>query len=159
MKITIYDLLGMVKDGKAPKNARIRYFDRNNDYYDECNLKENEIINRLHFGNIELNDKVEILENTNEITAEQMMMATDTLNKLKPTAIEAAKNWNKMAEAIKNNFNILEEKKKLPEKEKIYKIDVDLPYESLIVWQQANNKIFERQINALIDYFESKGDK
>ena len=62
MKITIYELLGMVKDDKVPKNARIRYFDRNNDYYDECNLKENEIINRLHYGNIELNDEVEILD-------------------------------------------------------------------------------------------------
>ena len=62
MKITMYELLGMVKDGKAPKNARIRYFDRNNDYYDECNLKENEIINRLHYRDIELNDEVEILE-------------------------------------------------------------------------------------------------
>ena len=58
----MYELLGMVKDGKAPKNARIRYFDRNNDYYDECNLKENEIINRLHYRDIELNDEVEILE-------------------------------------------------------------------------------------------------
>ena len=46
------------------KNKRIRYFDKNNDYYDECPLKEQEIIYRLYYDNIRLNDEVEIIEDT-----------------------------------------------------------------------------------------------
>ncbi len=62
---------------------------------------------------------------------------------------------------LNDEVEILEEEKKIPEKEKIYKIEDDLPYESLIVWQRANNKIFEKQINEIIDYLDylkSKGE-
>ena len=63
---------------------------------------------------------------------------------------------------LNTEVEILEEEKKIPEKEKIYKIEDDLPYESLIAWQRANNKIFEKQINEIIDYLhylKSKGDE
>ena len=70
MKISIYDLLGMVKDGKAPKRIRIRtaggvyekefYFDGNiymyKDKYEEYAMTDDISIEMF------LNDEVEILD-------------------------------------------------------------------------------------------------
>lgn len=122
--ITMYELLGMVKDGKAPKRIRIRSA---GGVYDK----------EFYFdGNIYMyKDEYEEYAMTDDISIEM---------------------------SLNDEVEILEEEKKIPEKEKIYKIEDDLPYESLIVWQRANNKIFEKQINEIIDYLDylkSKGDK
>ena len=154
MKITIYELLGLVKDGKAP--SKIKYnsmiFEYNNNYY----RSENGFILEDYCElTISLNDEVEILEDTNEITAEQIMMATDTLNRLKPTIIETTINWNKAVEAIKNNFSTLKdtpkEEKKIPEKLST------ISYKNrntISIWNEHRDKI-----NEIIDCLKSKGDE
>ena len=115
-----------------------------------------------------LNDEVEILEDTNEITAEQIMMATDTLNRLKPTIIEATINWNKVAETIKNNFSTLKdtpkEEKKIPEK---IKIEQDTPSSNYYIRNEngtkcgltKHSKMIVETLNQVIDYLKSKGDE
>lgn len=63
MKITIYELLGMVKDGKAPKKIRYNYTlyefnDKKGNYYED----ENCSINWDYVSLYCLNDEVEILD-------------------------------------------------------------------------------------------------
>lgn len=83
MKITMYDLLGMVKDGKAPK--RICFL---NHYYiwrenDEDYQKEDGL---MLFGNIKinyiLNSEVEILEEEKEIPEKLEYEVSDENGKL-----------------------------------------------------------------------------
>lgn len=62
MKITMYELLGMVKDGKAPK--KVKYCDEiftfNND---DCNFLYKYQVGKCQlFGCCKLNDTVEILD-------------------------------------------------------------------------------------------------
>ena len=70
MKITFYELLGLVKDGKAPKkikcgNVELEYSEENEDYFQYYGqgLFEYKFSNCLNF----LNDEVEILEETKKI--------------------------------------------------------------------------------------------
>ena len=70
MKITFYELLGLVKDGKAPKkikfgNIELEYDEKNEDYYSYYGggLFEHKFGNCKNF----LNDEVEILEETKKI--------------------------------------------------------------------------------------------
>jgi len=77
-------------------------------------------------------------------------MAIDTLNRLKPTIIEANRSWNKVAEEIKK----AREEKKIPEK---------LPFESGKI---SDNEFLAKYIthnrnaiNEIIDYLKSKGDE
>ena len=70
MKIDIYTLLGLVKDGKAPKkikynNIELEYSEENEDYYSYYGggLFEHKFENCKNF----LNDEVEILEETKNI--------------------------------------------------------------------------------------------
>ena len=70
MKIDIYTLLGLVKDGKAPKkikygNIELEYSEENEDYFQYYGqgLFEYKFSNCLNF----LNDEVEILEETKKI--------------------------------------------------------------------------------------------
>ena len=66
MKITIYELLGMIKDGKAPK--LIKYdniiWEYDGDYYSS---KNNTILEEYCNLTISLNDEVEILEEEKKI--------------------------------------------------------------------------------------------
>lgn len=69
MKITMYELLGLVKDGKAPKkiiynNIKLEYSEENEDYfryYGQCLFKF-KFSNCLTF----LNDEIEIIEEDKE---------------------------------------------------------------------------------------------
>ena len=88
MKITIYELLGMIKDGKAPK--RIRFL---NHYYiwkenDEDYQKEDGL---MLFGNIKinyiLNSEVETLEEKKKIP-----------EKLIPTSLKGIDNLDEKIE-------------------------------------------------------------
>ena len=70
MKITIYELLALVKDGKAPKkikynNIELEYDEKNEDYYSYYGggLFEFKFSNCLNF----LNDGVEIIEEPKKI--------------------------------------------------------------------------------------------
>ena len=70
MKITIYELLGLVKDGKAPKeikigNIKLKYNEECEDYY----LYYGKGLFEYKFGNCKnfLNDEVEIIEEPKKI--------------------------------------------------------------------------------------------
>ena len=70
MKITIYELLGLVKDGKAPKkikyaNKQLDYDYENKDYYSYFD----NVLFAYRFGNCVdfLNDEVEIIEEPKKI--------------------------------------------------------------------------------------------
>ena len=70
MKITIYELLGLVKDGKAPKkikfgNIELEYDEKCEDYYRYYGggLFEHKFGNCINF----LNDEVTIIEETKKI--------------------------------------------------------------------------------------------
>lgn len=70
MKITMYELLGLVKDGKAPKkivcnNIELEYDEDTNDYYPYYDkyLFEFKFANCVDF----LNDEVEIVEEDKKI--------------------------------------------------------------------------------------------
>ena len=66
MKVTIYELLGMVKDGKAPK--KIKYNDTEYYLYDRKSYLKTD--NSRFFDSIyfkELNDEVEIIEEEKKI--------------------------------------------------------------------------------------------
>lgn len=70
MKITLYELLGLVKDGKAPKkikynNIELGYDEKCEDYYSYYGqgLFEHKFGNYKNF----LNDGVEIIEETKKI--------------------------------------------------------------------------------------------
>ena len=70
MKITFYELLGLVKDGKAPKkikfgNIELEYSEENEDYYSYYGGG----LFEFKFGNCKnfLNDVVEIIEEPKKI--------------------------------------------------------------------------------------------
>lgn len=65
MKITIYELLGRVKDGKAPKKIKYKYKKYN---FDDYGIYTKKIIKDLLFEcDNNLNDEVEILEEEKKI--------------------------------------------------------------------------------------------
>ena len=66
MKITIYELLGMVKDGKAPKEIKYdgMIWEYDGDYY---STRNNLILEEYTNLSTSLNDKVEILEEEKKI--------------------------------------------------------------------------------------------
>lgn len=69
MKITMYELLGLVKDGKAPKKIKYEYSiyeltPEKNDYY--CKNEMRWFANEINCLGV-LNDYVEILEEPNKI--------------------------------------------------------------------------------------------
>lgn len=68
MKITVYELLGMVKD-ESVGYKYIKYFDRVNEKDDIMLACAEYIIYKLDNSNIELNDIVEILEEPKGIPA------------------------------------------------------------------------------------------
>ena len=130
MKITIYELLGMIKDGKAPKKVKYRemiyhicyeYGDYESDIeeYRYADTKEHYYL----FEGIDmlkcLNDEVEILEEEKKI----------------PEKLDIRQEKN-----IKNNW-----KWKVYGKEHSYNISTP-------------QKLIADKVNALIDYLKSKGE-
>lgn len=104
MKITIYELLGLVKDGKAPK--KIKYDDKiwayNNDSQDYCNFNETNdlfgnLFNRLATNDF-INNEVETIEEPKKI--EKITVREKTLGF--PNGEWTARNMDK-AFAIKIN--------------------------------------------------------
>lgn len=74
MKVTVYKLLGMVKNDNVDYKY-VKYFDRINEKDDVMLACAENIIYKLDHSNIELNDIVEILEEPKGIP-EKMMMCT-----------------------------------------------------------------------------------
>lgn len=74
MKITIYELLGLIKDGKAPKKIKYenilwRYYNLNDyeDYTDEEKGLFCDYINNNYYIQDLLNDELEIIEEDKKI--------------------------------------------------------------------------------------------
>ena len=146
MKITMYELLGLVKDGKAPKRIRIRsvggvydkefYFDGNiymyKDKYEEYAMTDDISIE------MSLNDEVEILE-------EEKMVSIPESEYLK---------WLDFKNIACQPCEEYCEEKKIPEKldkrdfldnKTLDQVDADLDF------------IIDK-INEIIDYLKSKGE-
>lgn len=95
MKITIYELLGLVKEGKAPKikydnhnwkyNTKDKWFD-DIDRNDWC---------KTHFGFCELNDEVEIIEEEKEIEKLDIKQEKNIKN-----------NWKWKIKGTEHDYNI-----------------------------------------------------
>lgn len=144
MKITIYELLGMVKDGKAPKKIRIRdyiYEYQGDDYMCDLNDKEYWLFSDGYTKFNEwlenfLNMEVEILEE-------------------EPRDIEVCGTWITKSEYDKLAHS--EEEKKIPEKIEYY--DDSIAWVIDDVGQLSDvDKVIIDKLNNVIDYLKSKGE-
>lgn len=103
MKITVYELLGLVKDGKAPKKIKFNYsiyeYKWSNAYQEKCyvNGDNYRLWENLNL-NSDLNDEVEIIEEPKKI--EKITVREKTLGF--PNGEWTARNMDK-AFAIKIN--------------------------------------------------------
>lgn len=142
--ITMYELLGLVKDGKVPK--KIKYADYEYSWHGEehkyCRsvILSNWIALTTDFSLLEiLNTKVEILEDTMEDRYREM----EEVRNYKPNP----------------SYLTPKEEKKIPEKlgmTYMKKIDDDAFITER--FSQAEQQIVNT-VNALIDYLKSKGDE
>ena len=112
MKITFYELLGLVKDGKAPKkikfgNIELEYDEKCEDYYSYYGQG----LFEYKFGNCKnfLNDVVEIIEETKKIekwgegSLEEMEKCTNyTLEDLQKYIRILAETQNELIDEINN---------------------------------------------------------
>lgn len=145
MKITMYTLLGLVKDGKAPKKIKyigyIFEYDTNHkryeSYFDEQIWTLNDFVN----VDDNLNEEVEILEEEKK---------TPTLND------------------IRESYGLPRiEEKKIPEKIETYKdgnndifLD-DLCYKYMPIHKDSlsfNEQVIVDKLNDVLDYLKSKGE-
>lgn len=122
MKITIYELLGLVKDGKAPKKIKYKdivfnYTKRNRegliyiaDEYSNYEDNDNSLLPHLFWHIEKLNDEVEIIEEPKKI--EKITVREKTLGF--PNGEWTARNMDK-AFAIKIN-ELIDEINNLKEK-------------------------------------------
>lgn len=110
MKITIYELLGLIKDGKAPKkiyfNCRVYELDDYNHYMNECkvgfNFEYTDLFDETLNVELEnfLNDEVEIIEEENEI---EKLDITDRIKweDCTPLTVEIMAKINELIDEIK----------------------------------------------------------
>ena len=105
MKITIYELLGLVKDGKAPKkikygNIKLEYDEDFTDYYKYCDKGFFEY--KFTTCNDFLNEKVEIIEESKKI--EKMECDVESWFTPSQADIEIIKKVNELIDEI-NKLN------------------------------------------------------
>ena len=142
MKITIYELLGMIKDGKAPKGVKSEghyytYNELEKDYYEGMGYDYEYLIKNT--PNDRLNDEVEILEEE------------------KKNNFTGWKMYQDGKEVCSMDCSV--EEKKIPEK-----IDV-------INWDKCIHNVTHKEkelaieiyktqklLNQLVDYLKSKGE-
>lgn len=112
MKITIYELLGLIKDGKAPKKIKyedetFNYVKTNRDGISYVNESKNykDISRYLIYCIESLNDEVEIIEQI-----EDEFIDIDTINICRKEQSELAEKIN---EIIKNQKKIINKLKEL----------------------------------------------
>ncbi len=106
MKTTIYELLGMIKDNKAPKTLVFKkdfyeYVSGTRDYY--CETTEEYLFDSYDILTI-LNDEVEILETT--ITYNQDSIENNKQDKIEKLEIVQEKNCNNNWKWKLNGYNI-----------------------------------------------------
>ena len=150
MKITIYELLGIVKD-KVDIDTYIRYYDKLDNKTDVMLACKENIIYNLDRTSIELNDEVEILEEK------------EICHKCHKHPAEYNQTYCEFCLGISK----LEEEKKIPEKlpligNKIVNYPDDEFIEKLFnLFYQFDDEI-RHKINEIIDYLDylkSKGDE
>lgn len=106
MKITMYELLGLVKDGKAPKKIAynsviLEYAEGNEDYYSYYGRGLFEY--KFTTCNDFLNDEVEIIEESKKIEYEQIEELTcNEFDFEKKTINSLIKNQRKLIDEINN---------------------------------------------------------
>lgn len=114
MKITIYELLELVKDGKAPKKIKYEYSiyeltPERNDYY--CKNEMRWFTNEINCLGV-LSDYVEIIEEPKKIEKEDLFKLDASMSKDSLVAWQKANNGilkNKINELI-DEINNLKEK-------------------------------------------------
>ena len=171
MKISIYELLELVKDEQAPK--KIKY--RNMVYhinYDEGDYESDIKLYRYSdyeepyylFGEIDifkcLNDEVEILDNLEEEKVKPL--TKKDIEALGYACGEIQKCFtNGWTKSLENKP--LEEEKKIPEK---LKIEQDTPTSNYYIRNEngtkciltKHSKMIAETLNQLLDYLKSKGE-
>ena len=165
MKITMYELLGLVKDGKAPEKIKFRneiYEYKNNiedGFIDYVGIEKETNVNfylSSYIGNNYISDiftdEVEIIEE------EPKPITKESIEALGYACGEIRKcfqnGWNKSLE----NKPLIEEPKKI-EKEDLFKLDASMSKDSLVAWQKANNAILKNKIDELIDEINNLKEK
>jgi len=110
MKITIFELLGMIKDGKAPK--KIKYLGKIYDYEDSDYFGSDYgyLFDRYNVSGI-LNDEVEILEEEKKIPEKLSTWFSVETKQSKELNIEYANtNFENMYEKINEIIDYLKSK-------------------------------------------------
>lgn len=100
MKITMYELLGMVKDGKAPKIIKYKgtLYEYDSDSGNEFYYNDGWSLYREFFQNGNcLNDEVEILEEEKKIPEEEKKIPEKLKDIIKDGCIEAPSKFILMA--------------------------------------------------------------
>ena len=137
MKITIYELLGLVKDGKAPKKIKVYgkvYINNNcNCYLDE---KDKSLCENVEIPMF-LNDEIEIINDKKILQFDK--------------------------EKVKIGNSLLEEEKKIPEKLDYCEENTFSKRQNGMTSEDrrlldSNFKEIGNKINEIIDYLKSKGE-
>ncbi len=153
---TIYELLGMIKDGKAPQKIKGRlgniytYSASETDYVDE----EGKLLyyNLMHFRDKCLNDEVEIIEEkkgTKPLSKKDIEALGYACGEIKKCFTNG---WIK---SLKNKP--LEEEKKIPEKLEYYDDSIAWVIDGVGQLRDVDKVIIDT-LNGVIDYLKSKGD-
>ena len=169
MKITVYELLGLIKDNKAPKHFKYDDYIWTYNYESSAywNGKGTDFEDYMDDGIINyLNDIVEIIEeketkpSEEEIEAfkEQFNTVWNSIKAVLGGILEALIKLDKQ-EVVKK---VLEkENNKIEKIERIndlFQIEQDLDLSEFITQQKVNNAILKSKVNELIDVInESRG--
>lgn len=155
MKITMYELLGMVKDGKAPNkikyiNSIWEYDEETKDYFHD-NLWLIYSMNSIGLTERE----VEIIEEENKkCTVETCCIGIERLSK---ALLKIKDDMKSIYENI-DKVETLEEEKKIPKKICTNRI---INTNDILEFEMIQNKInaeYTYAINSIIDYLKSKGE-
>jgi hypothetical protein len=152
MKITMYELLGMVKDGKAPKKIKYKYKKYN---FDDDGIYTKKIIADLLFEcDYNLNDEVEIIEE--EPTQEEIKEYTNNfLEAWKPVKKQCCKLFDELVRI----GNVLDLEDELEEEKKIPENNFNYIYSCEDEHIMANFENIKTTLKDIIDYLKSKGDE
>lgn len=164
MMITMYELLGMIKDGKAPKRIKygnVIYKKMNIDNYEAENFNI-KLFDYNFFQESRLNDEVEILEEEKKFTKEDFIkerMQLDGITREQFDEKYEVKECNCGMPFCKGFIAKEKKEKKIPEK--LETVDFEKNYEYRINCEQSFQDIVIK-INEIIDYLDylkSKGDE
>ena len=166
MKITVYELLGLIKDGKAPNkikyNENIYYYDKSFTNY-SCDLNDGDTLylleDTIEYLVMQFNYELEIIEEEKETKPftkkdiEALGYACGEIQKC------FTNGWTKSLEN-----KPFEEEKKIPEKLKIEQNGQT--YNNFYIVNQngtkcyltKHSKMIVETLNQVIDYLKSKGE-